>query len=79
MRMIQNVKKNKAEDQVQILLFSATFDDTIKEYAHKIVGGKANQVSFHLCNMHSALKFDMQLMLSAWESCPACAESVTSP
>lgn len=43
-RMIREVKKNKAEDQVQILLFSATFDDTIKQFANDIVGGKANQV-----------------------------------
>ena len=42
--MIREVKKNKADDQVQILLFSATFDDTIKAFANSIVGGKANQV-----------------------------------
>ena len=49
--MIREVKKNKAEDQVQILLFSATFDDTIKQFANDIVGGKANQVG---C-LHSSL------------------------
>lgn len=41
--MIREVKKNKEEGQVQILLFSATFDEKVKEYAHGVVGGKANQ------------------------------------
>lgn len=45
MRMIKEVKKGKPDAQVQILLFSATFDDTIKTFAHNIVGGAANQVS----------------------------------
>ena len=45
MRMIKEVKKGKPDAQVQILLFSATFDDTIRTFAHNIVGGAANQVS----------------------------------
>lgn len=44
MRMIKEVKKGKQDAQVQILLFSATFDDTIRNFAHNIVGGAANQV-----------------------------------
>lgn len=47
MRMIKEVKKGKQDAQVQILLFSATFDDTIRNFAHNIVGGAANQVSMH--------------------------------
>lgn len=61
MRMIKEVKKGKQDAQVQILLFSATFDDTIRNFAHNIVGGAANQVSMHfthpvllqvICNRH---------------------------
>ena len=53
MRMIKEVKKGKPDAQVQILLFSATFDDTIRTFAHNIVGGTANQVSMHLCSPSS--------------------------
>lgn len=43
-RMIKEVKKGKPDAAVQILLFSATFDDTIRTFANNIVGGTANQV-----------------------------------
>ncbi|DBB13135.1 hypothetical protein WJX82_008599 [Trebouxia sp. C0006] len=43
-RMMKEVKKNKEEGKVQILLFSATFDEAVKKYAHEVVGGQANQV-----------------------------------
>ena len=43
-RMIKEVKKGKSDSAVQILLFSATFDDKVKTFAHSIVGGAANQV-----------------------------------
>ena len=42
--MMKEVKKNKEEGKVQILLFSATFDEAVKKYAHDVVGGQANQV-----------------------------------
>ena len=45
MRMIKEVKKGKPDAGVQILLFSATFDDTIRTFANNIVGGAANQVN----------------------------------
>lgn len=48
MRMIKEVKKGKPDAGVQILLFSATFDDTIRTFANNIVGGAANQVSTSL-------------------------------
>ncbi len=41
---MKEVKKNKEEGKVQILLFSATFDEAVKKYANEVVGGKANQV-----------------------------------
>ncbi len=43
-RMMKEVKKNKEEGKVQILLFSATFDEAVKKYANEVVGGQANQV-----------------------------------
>jgi len=42
--MMKEVKKNKEEGKVQILLFSATFDEAVKKYANEVVGGQANQV-----------------------------------
>ena len=61
MRMIKEVKKGKADAQVQILLFSATFDDTIKTFAHNIVGGAANQVSTHPLLLQFVCKWQVQL------------------
>lgn len=48
MRMIKEVNKGKPDKAVQILLFSATFDEHIKTFAHNIVGGDANQVCSHV-------------------------------
>ena len=44
MRMIKQVTKDR-QDAVQILLFSATFDESVKHFAQNAVGGKANKVS----------------------------------
>lgn len=43
MRMIKQVTKDR-QDAVQILLFSATFDESVKHFAQNAVGGKANKV-----------------------------------
>lgn len=45
-RTIQAVRRESPS--VQILLFSATFDDTVKRFAMKVVPG-ANQVSGACC------------------------------
>lgn len=80
MRMIKDVKKGKPDGQVQILLFSATFDDSVRTFAHNIVGGAANQVSMAflkhvLCDLSVtvappfALTQNMFTSTLAWQSC----------
>jgi superfamily II DNA/RNA helicase len=49
-RTIQAVRRESPN--VQILLFSATFDDTVKRFAMKVVPG-ANQVKGALLSWHS--------------------------
>lgn len=46
-RLVREVKKGKPPGLggVQILLFSATFADDIKQFAHSVIGEQANQVS----------------------------------
>lgn len=51
-RMVREVKKGKT-DAVQILLFSATFADHIKQFAQSVIGDEANQVTLS----HNALGF----------------------
>lgn len=46
LRMVREVKKGKTEaNKVQILLFSATFADDIKQFAQSVIGEQANEVS----------------------------------
>lgn len=63
--MMKEVKKNKEEGQVQILLFSATFDEAVKKYANEVVGGKANQVRpctmLHPCSCLSEACLSVQV------------------
>lgn len=41
-RMISAIRRQNP--QLQLLLFSATFNDTVKAFAQKVVGSQANQV-----------------------------------
>ena len=84
MRMIKEVKKGKPDAQVQILLFSATFDDTIKTFAHNIVGGAANQVIMTLTHpilLQCMGKWQVQMHCNQTNTCQswhrkACSQTI---
>lgn len=40
--MISSIRRQNP--RLQLLLFSATFNDNVKQFAQKVVGGEANQV-----------------------------------
>ena len=60
-RMISSIRRQNPA--LQLLLFSATFNDDVKRFAQKVVGAEANQVCFRALQM---MEWDMG---TGWRMC----------